>query len=168
MTPARLSRRRLLALSAACLVPGPAQAAKYRALAWDDLMPPGLPYGEIVGPGFIDEANDIWNPQYDANGLQVRRDLDGVRIRLPGYIIPFETARGGVTAFMLVPYVGACIHTPPPPPNQLVFVRTDRPWPNESMWDPVFVFGRLSAKPMATQIADAGYQMSAERIESYR
>ena len=91
--------------------------------------------------------------------------LDGKPVMLPGYIIPFDMASDGVTSFMLVPYVGACIHTPPPPPNQLVFVTTGTPWPSESMWDPVWVSGLLSAKPMSTQIADVGYQIAAKKIE---
>ena len=55
----------------------------------------------------------------------------------------------------------------PPPPNQLVFVTTETPWPSESLWDPVWVSGRLSAKAMSTQIAEVGYQIAAEKIEAY-
>ncbi|MEC7299811.1 MAG: DUF3299 domain-containing protein [Pseudomonadota bacterium] len=45
---------------------------------------------------------------------------------------------------------------------------TDKPWPSESMWDAVWVSGRLSAKSMSTQIADVGYQIAAEKIEVYK
>ena len=93
--------------------------------------------------------------------------LDGKAVKLPGFIIPFDMTSKGVTSFMLVPYVGACIHTPPPPPNQLVFVTTEKPWPSDAMWDAIWVSGRLSAKPMSTQIADVGYQIAAEKIETY-
>lgn len=149
------------------LLPARARANPFREITWDDLIPAGTPYGEIVGPGVIDEANDIWNPQYDANGQKLNTGLDGKSVKLPGYIIPFDATAEGVTSFMLVPYVGACIHVPPPPPNQLVFVTTSTPWPSESLWDPVWVFGTLSAKPMATEIADVGYQITAERMEAY-
>jgi len=168
MTRFHPSRRAFLVLAAAALVPVRAMAATYREITWDDLIPTGVPYGEIIGPGRIDEANDIWNPQYDDNARKVNTRLNGRNVKLPGYIIPFDTTAGGVTSFMLVPYVGACIHTPPPPPNQLVFVTTATPWPNESLWDPVWVSGHLSAKATATQIADAGYQLIADRIESYK
>ena len=97
----------------------------------------------------------------------VNADLDGKAVKLPGYIIPFDFDAKGVTGFMLVPYVGACIHVPPPPPNQLVFVTTEKPWPSESLWDPVWVFGRLSAMPLSTEIADVGYQMVADKMEVY-
>ena len=78
----------------------------------------------------MDEANDTWRPIYDANASKLNMALDGVTVRLPGYIIPVDLGADGVTSFVLVPYVGACIHVPPPPANQLVFVTTEKPWPN--------------------------------------
>lgn len=161
------SRRAFMALAAATLVPGRVLANPFREITWEDLIPKGVPYGEIIGPGQIDAVNDTWVPQFDENARKVNTGLDGKPVKLPGYIIPFDMESDGVTSFMLVPYVGACIHTPPPPPNQLVFVTTETPWPSESMWEPVWVFGRLSAKAMTTQIADVGYQIAAEKIEVY-
>lgn len=163
----RPSRRAFMALTAATLVPGRALANPFREITWQDLIPKGVPYGQIIGPGQMDEANDTWNPEYDANAKKVNRTLDGKRVKLPGYIIPFDVSAKGVTSFMLVPYVGACIHTPPPPPNQLVFVTTDDPWPSESMWDAVWVSGQLSAKALSTTIADVGYHITANKIEVY-
>lgn len=168
MTQSFLSRRACLALmAAAAALPGRAVASGFREITWEDLIPPGVPYGEIVGLGQIDEANDTWNPEYDANGKKVNTQLNGKAVKLPGFMIPFDVTSAGVTTFMLVPYVGACIHTPPPPPNQLVFVTTARPWPGDRMWDPVWVYGRLSAQPLTTQIADVGYRMTAQKIEVY-
>ena len=167
MTHRYPSRRAFLALASSALLPVPALASPFREITWDDLIPPGVPYGEIIGPGQMDEVNDTWNPEFDENGSKVNTELDGKSIKMPGYIIPFDTTAEGVTSFMLVPYVGACIHVPPPPPNQLVFVRTDTPWPSESLWDAVWVHGRLSAKPMSTEIGDVGYQITADRIELY-
>ena len=161
------SRRAFMALVAATLVPGRALANPFRQITWDDLIPKGVPYGEIVGPGQMDAVNDTWVPEFDENASKVNTQLDGKPVKLPGYIIPFDVTSEGVTSFMLVPYVGACIHTPPPPPNQLVFVTTELAWPSESMWDPVWVSGRLSAKAMSTQIADVGYQIAAEKIEEF-
>lgn len=163
-----LSRRTFLSLFSAALVPGQAFADLFPEISWDDLIPQGVPYGEIVGPGQMDEENDTWVPEFDENARKVNAQLDGKPVKLPGYIIPFDVTPEGVTSFMLVPYVGACIHVPPPPPNQLVFVTTETPWPNESLWDAVWVSGHLSAKAMSTQIADAGYQIAAENIEIYK
>ena len=66
-----------------------------------------------------------------------------------------------------MPYVGACIHVPPPPPNQLVFVTTETPWPAQDLWDAIWVSGRLSAKLQSTELAEIGYEIRAERIAIY-
>ena len=49
--------------------------------------------------------------------------LDGKLVKIPGYMVPLEDDSEVVSEFLLVPYVGACIHTPPPPPNQIVQVK---------------------------------------------
>ncbi len=53
----------------------------------------------------------------------VVKSLDGQQVKLPGYIVPLEVnEEGRTTEFLLVPYYGACIHVPPPPPNQIVHI----------------------------------------------
>lgn len=168
MVAPRFTRRHFcLAASAGTVLPLRAQAAPFREITWDDLIPPGVPYSEIVGEGEKDEQNDIWNPIFDENATKLNTALDGVSVKLPGYIIPLDTGAEGVTSFVLVPYVGACIHVPPPPPNQLVFVTTATPWPSDSLWDAIWVYGRLSARLQSTEIAETGYQIAAENIEIY-
>ena len=86
---------------------------------------------------------------------------------MPGYMLPLATSGSGVTEFILVPYAGACIHVPPPPPNQLVFVTTERPWNAQVMFEPVWVTGPLAIDPISTNLADIGYSMQADLIELY-
>jgi hypothetical protein len=159
----------VLALGAAGLMlPRIGLAATPREIGWEDLIPPGIPYGEIVGEGELDEANDTWRPVYDDNASKLNLSLDGERVKLPGYIIPLDVGAEGVTSFVLVPYVGACIHVPPPPPNQLVFVTTETPWSSDDLWDAVWVAGVLQAKMQSTELAEIGYEMTADAIEIYK
>lgn len=144
-----------------------AAAAGFRKITWDDLIPLGVPYSEIIGDGEVDETNDVWKPEFDENATKLNTALNGTPVKLPGSITPLELGAEGVTSFVLVPYVGACIHVPPPPPNQLVFVTTATPWPSDNLWDAVWVSGLLSAKLQSTEIAEIGYQIEAERIEIY-
>ncbi len=163
-----MSRRQFGLIAAAGIgLPRAAAASPFREITWDDLIPPGVPYGEIIGEGELDEQNDTWKPIYDENAAKLNTALDGETVKLPGYIIPLDIGAEGVTSFVLVPYVGACIHVPPPPPNQLVFVTTDKPWPGDNLWDPVWVSGRLSTGLQSTQIAEIGYQIAADRIDIY-
>ena len=161
-----LSRRTVLAsgLSAMAL---PAQAAKAREITWDDLIPPGVPYAEIIGEGDIDLANDTWAPIFDENATKLNEDLNGAYIKMPGFIIPLDLSTDGVTEFVLVPYVGACIHTPPPPPNQLVFVTAKTPWPGDDLWDPVWVTGMMQTQLQSTAVAETGYALTADKMETY-
>ncbi len=70
--------------------------------------------------------------------------LDKSQIKIPGYLLPLEFKDQTVTEFLLVPYVGACIHTPPPPPNQIVHVSIPGGFemPGD-IYTPVWVEGKM-------------------------
>ncbi|WP_231388715.1 DUF3299 domain-containing protein [Pseudooceanicola algae] len=142
-------------------------AKALREITWDDLIPPGVPYSEIVGEGNLDAVNDTWNPIFDQNGSKMNTKLDGQRIRMPGYMIPLESGSSGISEFILVPYVGACIHVPPPPPNQLVFVTSATPWPRDQLWEAIWVTGTMSVKMQYTSLGDIGYEVAADSLEPY-
>lgn len=164
----KLTRRHMIAGGAASAgFLRPAFAASPREIGWDDLIPPGVPYAEIIGEGDLDEANDTWAPIFDANATKLNEALNGAFVRLPGFVIPLEIGSAGVTDFVLVPYVGACIHTPPPPPNQLIFAQTKTPWPSEELWSPVWVVGTMYTQLQSTEIAETGYALSVDSMELY-
>ena len=168
----QLSRRRLLtAIGASAgsglLLPHASWARAATQITWDDLIPPGVPYSEIIAEGEMDERNDIWRPVFDANATKLNPALNGAYIKMPGYIIPIDISTAGVTSFILVPYVGACLHTPPPPPNQLVFVNTRKPWPSDNLWDAVWVTGEMRHELQSTDVAETGYVLSADAMEVF-
>ena len=101
------------------------------------------------------------------NEMAVVKDLNGKIVRMPGYALPLEMTKDGITEFLLVPYVGACIHVPPPPPNQLVYVKSSVPWPGNELWDAVWVTGELRAGLKDTDVAETGYQLAATEMEVY-
>ncbi len=160
-------RKTLMLMSGAAMAPNVALAARLREVTWDDLIPAGLPYAEIIGEGELDEFNDTWNPIYDANATKLNEELNGAYIKMPGFIIPFDVSSKGVTEFMLVPYVGACIHTPPPPANQLVMVNSEKPWPSDQLWDPVWVTGMMRTQLQSTDLGQTGYAITADAMEVY-
>ncbi|MDG1450636.1 MAG: DUF3299 domain-containing protein [Ascidiaceihabitans sp.] len=164
----QVSRRKLItsALASAAL-PRAALAKTPTEITWDDLIPPGVPYSEIVAAGEMDETNDIWQPVFDENATKLNPVLDRAYIKMPGYIIPIDQSIDGVTSFVLVPYVGACLHTPPPPANQLVFVTTNKPWPSDNLWNAVWVTGQMQHELQSTEVAETGYLLKAEEMETY-
>ena len=164
----QVSRRKLItAALASAALPRAALAKTPTEITWDDLIPPGIPYSEIVAAGEMDETNDIWQPVFDENATKLNPVLDGAYIKMPGYIIPIDQSTDGVTSFVLVPYVGACLHTPPPPANQLVFVTTNKPWPSDNLWDAVWVTGQMQHELQSTEVAETGYLLKAEEMETY-
>jgi hypothetical protein len=111
-----------------------------------------------------------------ARGQAVNTVLAGQVVRMPGYVLPLEFSGKLVSEFLLVPWVGACIHTPPPPPNQIVHVKTDKPTEFGGLFSPVWVTGQMStnsAKKSLTLIdgtsdIDVGYSLQATQVEPYK
>lgn len=106
------------------------------------------------------------------------KELDGQLVRMPGYLLPLEVSSAKVTEFLLVPYVGACIHAPPPPPNQIIYVKAaqDNGYESKKIFEPVWVTGVISVKSMSKELylvdgssgIDIGYSMQANKIKPYK
>lgn len=110
-----------------------------------------------------------------AQSQAVVGELDGQSIRMPGYVLPLEFEGQKVTEFFLVPYVGACMHAPTPPPNQMVHVMSGDGIEIQGMYDPVWVAGQMSTTGRTSEAMfsdggleiSAGYSMEATDIEPY-
>lgn len=96
------------------------------------------------------------------------RKLNGVVVRIPGFMVPLEDTETRVTEFLLVPYFGACIHTPPPPPNQMAHVLMQRNQAIEvNLWDPIWIVGKLTIESVESPYGMVGFQVTGERILPY-
>ncbi len=163
-----LNRRRFIAsLGALAAMPQVAQAEDYIDLEWADLVPAGQPAPLPIIPELLqhDQA-PLLSQQPSSHG--VRTDWNGQVVRLPGFILPINYLGKGVTAFILAPFVGACVHVPPPPANQLVFVTTNDPYESTGLYEPVNVIGMFGTASMSTQLADISYALSADKIVPYK
>lgn len=90
-------------------------------------------------------------------------------VRLPGYVVPLANAQDGrLTEFLFVPYYGACIHVPPPPPNQIIHVTLATPIALGDLWDPYRLVGRLQVKRFDADIASASYDAAAATLTVIR
>ncbi|MBL8230041.1 MAG: DUF3299 domain-containing protein [Bryobacterales bacterium] len=89
--------------------------------------------------------------------------------KVPGFMIPLDDDAEEVTEFLLVPYVGACVHTPPPPPNQIVQVKMENNRKTKlSFWDPVWVQGKFEVVTVKSPYGDVSFRMTANLIEPYK
>lgn len=176
MTPTEpetgLDRRRLLILAAMGLtVPANARAAEEPiTLWWEDLVPAneelGTFYSTLKELGLL-KIGDNKNPWAIQPPAAMVRDYDGKTVRVPGFIIPTEFEGVNVTEGLLVPYVGACIHVPPPPANQIVYIKLKEAKDEASLWDPVWATGTFETKAIETYLADVGYFMSDAELVAY-
>jgi hypothetical protein len=97
---------------------------------------------------------------------RVVADLNGKRVKLGGYVVPLDFDATTIKEFLLVPFVGACIHVPPPPANQIVYVKSDKGFEISGQFDPVWVTGTIKTETAFTGLADAGYSLDAESVEA--
>jgi len=166
--------RALLALL--MLVSLPLWAAEPRDLAWSEMIPPDAP-PEVPNMTPLHDLSKMSDALAAESAPAARQDmpnapvvkaLDGQQIRLPGYIVPLEVSEEGrTTDFLLVPYFGACIHVPPPPSNQIVHVKSEVGVKLDELYQPYWVEGPMQVKPSTSELADAGYQMEAQKIYVY-
>lgn len=95
--------------------------------------------------------------------------LDGHKVRLTGYVVPLESdADGRMTEFFFVPFYGACIHVPPPPPNMLVHVRLSKGIDTPSLYDPLVLRGVLHTQQTSNAMASSAYAVDGAALEPYR
>lgn len=111
-----------------------------------------------------------------ARGQTANTELNGSKIRLPGYLLPLEIENRKVTEFLLVPWVGACIHTPPPPPNQIVHVKLAKGFDiGDEVFTAVWVSGLMKTEKNTPELSyvdgkqniDVSYVMQADKVELY-
>jgi len=149
----------------------PLWAAGPRDLAWTEMIPDGAaPIPEALpqhDPGLAGESGPP--AAQSAPAAPVVETLDGLLVRLPGYLVPLETGSDGrVHEFLLVPYFGACIHVPPPPSNQIVHVRNEPGVQLEVLYQPYWVEGRLEVEHISSELASAGYRMTSSKVYPYQ
>jgi hypothetical protein len=146
-----------------------------RKITWEDLAPELSAEAraaaaelnariDMMDEDEIQASLDIIN----AEGDTIVEALDGETVSIEGYLVPLDFESTEAKAFVLVPYIGACIHVPPPPPNQIIFVKyddgIDMTVLEENLWVPFRVSGSLRAASAVTELAEVGYQLKASEI----
>jgi len=136
---------------------------------WKDLIPQdengGTFYDTLKDIGVVQHGEMLpWIQQPPAAMVDTYNDR---LVRIPGYVVPLTQDGLGVTEGLLVPYVGACIHVPPPPANQIVFLEFEEPTPQDGLWDPIWATGRFNMAAVETDLAGVGYVMKNASTEPY-
>jgi hypothetical protein len=145
--------------------------ARPLTLEWTDLIPveargqPATP--PAAAHDYLGEAAPA-AVQQSANA-PVNAELEGKKVKIPGFIVPLDVAKDGtVSEFFLVPYFGACIHVPPPPPNQIVHVTTSKGIALDSIYEAYWITGILRIQARSTRLGAAAYSVAADNLEIYK
>lgn len=100
------------------------------------------------------------------NSSSELKALNGKAVKIPGFMVPLEDNQKEIVEFLLVPSPQACIHVPPPPPNQMVYVKMKRG--TEAAIGPIWVHGTLNLVTKKSMYGDASFELIGEAVEPYR
>ncbi len=148
-----------------------------REIGWEELMPEGEE--ERLAQLYQQQMSMLYSGGPIAEGsagdqaIQIGtfntvKELNETKVRIPGYTVPFEFgANAEITEFLLVPYYGACLHAPPPPPNQTVFAMTEEPIKLRNLAQAVWIEGTMFTQTQESELADAAYTIRVDKVETY-
>lgn len=118
-------------------------------------------------PATIAEGSDL-DVMPQIGTFNTVADLNNVKVRIPAYVVPLEfNAKKSYREFLLVPYYGACLHTPPPPPNQIIYVKSESAVTIKDIWQPVWAQGTLTTDRHENGVGNAAYTMLLAKLEPY-
>ncbi len=165
-----------------------APSSEYVTIQWTDLLPqdevdilsnPPSYINDIEDGSAEDQLNSPMNNsivvemedryQQALVSTRVKSEMDGRAVRIPGFIVPIEfNGEQTITEFFLVPYFGACLHMPPPPPNQIIYVKSAEGLKLEALYYPFWISGDLKASMVENDMATAAYSMEMNNYEAYQ
>ena len=164
-----------------------ARAENPRTLHWDELLPAADLEALINPPEYLNEIDDGSLEDIITNGLEqalslaaddayqqalvstsVIPEMDGQHVRVPGFIVPLTyDNEQRVTTFFLVPYFGACIHVPPPPPNQIIYGQFEKGSAVVDIYDAYWVTGTLHTTMTENDTATSAYSLTVTDVRLY-
>lgn len=130
-------------------------------LDWDDLLPDDeldMPFEDAIAEH--DYLSEEGPAAQQSGSAAVRKELGNRKAKIPGFIVPLSIGADGlVKEFFLVPYFGACIHVPPPPPNQIVYGRSAKGFRLATLYEPYWISGTLLTESKGSRLGTAAYTM---------
>jgi len=153
-----------------------AKAGDFKLTEWDALMPKDWDPMKGVNVLSLGRMQD-GDPQATAALERLKRSwdtaptepaMDNTRIRIAGFVVPLDAEGETLHEFLLVPYFGACIHTPPPPANQVIHVTLATPAKGIRMMDAIWVSGELHTAISDTAMGTSGYRMDGQAVSLYQ
>ena len=159
----------------------------FTTVEWADLIPPEVLEILLNPPSYIAEIEDgsaedqitsqmkntLADQEEDAYrralaSIDVNPAMDGQKIRIHGFVVPLEFDEDQtISQFFLVPYFGACLHMPPPPPNQIILVDAPEGVQMSALYEPFWLEGEVSTVVTENDMAKSAYAMQLHKLSPY-
>ncbi len=166
----------LMKESLASSAPAAGRPGQPRTITWEALVPANWdPFKDFKGLNF--QAMDDGDPKAMQMMKRMREAWDnappnpqivGQDVRIPGFVVPLEDGKEGMKEFLLVPYFGACIHSPPPPANQIIHVLPKTPAKGLRSMDAVWITGKVTTVRTDSFMGAASYRIEADGVAPYQ
>ncbi len=163
-----------------------AKKSEYKTIQWVDLMPqedmsalydPPEELFDIPEGGAADDvSSQVFNTLMQAMDSEYQRalssthvmpELNNKKIKIPGFVVPVKIEGDKTTEFFIVPYFGACIHYPPPPPNQTIFAVYKPGFSLEEIYEPFYFSGLLTTSIKEDDLATSAYHLMIGKVDAY-
>lgn len=142
----------------------PGEKSAFMTVEWADLIPPEVLESLLKSPGA--EEDDPYRRAFAPT--DVNPAMDGQKIRIPGFVVPLEfDEEQTISQFFLVPYFGACLHMPPPPPNQIILVDAPEGVKMTAIYEPFWLEGEVSTVITDNGMAKSAYTMQLDKLSPY-
>jgi uncharacterized protein len=152
-----------------------AAVAGFKTIRWEALVPASWDamkeFRNLDLQGLSDgdpRANEMMAAMRKAwDNAPINTALVGQAVRIPGFVVPLESGPDGLKEFLLVPYFGACIHSPPPPSNQVIYVMSKNLAKKFRSMDTVWVSGTLANVQTDSFMGAASWRIDAVSVLPY-
>jgi len=158
----------ILTIGMLCLSPS-SYAKDPKSIMWEELVPEGWNPNSVFDKYTDEEFSTMSDEQYfilqqEAQAMLQEaptvESLNNQNVKIPGFLLPLEFDETTIKEFLLVPYFGACVHTPPPPANQIIHGKIDKGFAVEKMFEPVLISGKLKTIRSEQTLGEAGVALS--------
>lgn len=155
-------------------------AIKYSTITWPMLIPPNWDENSLLNNIDLSKMQDNDPKAFELlkkvregwNNAPVVESWDGKAVTISGYPVPLDGNTKFIKELLLVPYFGGCIHTPPPPSNQVIhiYLNNTLPIPYDNLvmfttsYGGITVKGVLKVAHSSSALGEAGYQMEGKII----
>jgi uncharacterized protein len=148
-----------------------------KEIEWAELVPKNWDVAKLFRELKLDEIRGDADPRAVEAMAKMRKafdeaptepSLNGRNIKIMGFLVPLDMTPQAIGEFLLVPFFGACIHTPPPPANQIIHVKPAEPMKGMRAMETVWVEGKLEAVSSTTSMGQAGYVLKNPTVNVYK